>query len=326
MSLHQSLSQAPAPTTQLGMPMRNLNTLPGGSVTSHGENPVANWEGGAGSRERAPGNCNAGERPNQLDHTASHVLRMPPPGPFLNSQLPAPSAIAALSHAALPFASNLSLSASSLSFPMYFPYDFTSFATSAQHEVPAGGSGSVSRQEAGGGSAAGQMNAQQQPQHRYPLLIVPGRTPITGRPTVPLFLDSDSDALSAYQCLVRRQIELFEAGTVDVESNAQGRNRPIVLGQVGIRCRHCAHLNPRERSRGATYYPAQLQGLYQACQNLSLTHLAAHCQLIPAEIRSELDQLRKRKSSAGGGKKYWADAAKVLGVYEDGDGLRFSPR
>jgi hypothetical protein len=308
------------------MPMRNLNVLPGGSVTSHGENPVANREGGAGSRERAPEDCNAEQRPKQLDRTAAHVLRMPPPGPFLNSQLPAPSAIAALGHAALPFASNLSLSASSLSFPMYVPYDFTSFATSAQHEVPAVGGGSLPRQEVGGGSAAGQMNAQQQPQHRYPLLMVPGRTPITGRPAVPLSLDSDSDALSAYQCLVRRQIELFEAGTVDVESNAQGRNRPIVLGQVGIRCRHCAHLNPRERSRGATYYPAQLQGLYQACQNLSLTHLVAHCQLIQAEIRSELDQLRKRKSSAGGGKKYWADAAKVLGVYEDGDGLRFSPR
>jgi hypothetical protein len=310
--------------------MRHMKVLQQGGGGSQSGNPGTNLEGtgGVGSVELVPGNGNAEHRPNQLDRIAPHI---PPPGPFLSSQLPAPSTLTALTHAALPFSPSLSLSASNLSLPMFFPYDFSSFATSAQQEVPAGGSGSgvgpLPRQEVmGGGSAAAGLPGQQQSRHPYPLLMVLGRAPITGRPSVPLFLNSDTAALSAYQCLVRKQIELFEAGTVDVESNAQGRNRPIVLGQVGIRCRHCSHLNPRERSRGATYYPAQLQGLYQACQNLSLTHLATHCQLIPCEIRSELEQLRKRKSSAGGGKKYWADAAKVLGVYEDGDGLRFAPR
>ena len=33
--------------------------------------------------------------------------------------------------------------------------------------------------------------------------------------------------------------------------------------------------------------------------------------------------LREKKSSAGGGKKYWADGAAVLGVYDDGSVLRF---
>ena len=33
-------------------------------------------------------------------------------------------------------------------------------------------------------------------------------------------------------------MELFEAQEIDVEAGAQGRNRGIVLGQVGIRCRH----------------------------------------------------------------------------------------
>ena len=32
-------------------------------------------------------------------------------------------------------------------------------------------------------------------------------------------------------------MELFEAQEIDVEAGAQGRNRGIVLGQVGIRCR-----------------------------------------------------------------------------------------
>ena len=132
-----------------------------------------------------------------------------------------------------------------------------------------------------------------------------------------LYLPSDDLNLSEYQCLARRQIELFAAQQIDVDSNAQGRNKPIVMGQVGIRCRHCAKLPPRHRSRGATYYPAQLKGLYQAAQNMASNHLCLHCQHIPASFRRELLALRERKSSAGGGKQYWANGARVLGVVED---------
>jgi hypothetical protein len=149
---------------------------------------------------------------------------------------------------------------------------------------------------------------------------------VTGRPPIPLYLTCDDDSLSEYQCLVRRHIELFEAAVEDVESNAQGRNRPIVLGQVGIRCRHCIMLPPRHRSRGAIYYPAKLQGIYQAAQNLAVAHLGEHCQNVPDDVRSNLATLRERKSSAGGGKRYWADGVRVLGVYEDRDGLRFENR
>lgn len=52
-------------------------------------------------------------------------------------------------------------------------------------------------------------------------------------------------------------------------------------------------------------------------------HLCEYCQHIPSDLRSQLVRLRDRKSSAGGGKKYWADAISVLGVFEDGTGLRF---
>jgi hypothetical protein len=146
---------------------------------------------------------------------------------------------------------------------------------------------------------------------------------LTGRPSIQLYLTCDDDSLSEYQCLVRKQIELFEAVVEDVESNAQGRNRPIVLGQVGIRCCHCSMLPPKHRARGAIYYPAKLQGIYQAAQNLAAAHLGVHCQNVPANIRNHLTKLRERKSSAGGGKKYWADGVRVLGVFEGRDGLRF---
>jgi len=160
-------------------------------------------------------------------------------------------------------------------------------------------------------------------------LPMPAQLPdsnLTGRPPIQLYISCDDDSLSDYQCLVRKNIELFEARREDVESNAQGRNRPIVMGQVGIRCGHCTMLPPKHRARGAVYYPAKLYGLYQAAQNMASSHLCEHCQHVPASIRAELLKLKDRKSSAGGGKKYWADGVRVLGVFEDEDGLRFEKR
>ena len=114
--------------------------------------------------------------------------------------------------------------------------------------------------------------------------------------------------------------------TEDVESNAQGRNKPITLGQVGIRCRHCTSLQARQRARGSVYYPSKLQGLYQAAQNMATIHLVETCKSIPEQVRAELRNIKERKSSAGGGKAYWGNGARVLGVVETEDCLRFRRR
>lgn len=71
---------------------------------------------------------------------------------------------------------------------------------------------------------------------------------------MPIFLDFDEQTLTEYQCLLRKQIEIFEAGPEDIKANAQGRNNPILLGQVGIRCRHCTQLPIKIRPRGSVYY------------------------------------------------------------------------
>lgn len=170
----------------------------------------------------------------------------------------------------------------------------------------------------GSGAAAAQMPGPGDPGDSSGQLA--GRSPIV------LYMSCDEESLSEYQCLVRKNIELFEAIQIDAESNAQGRNKPIVLGQVGIRCRHCTMLAPKNRSRGAMYYPAKLEGLYQAAQNQANGHLVQHCNHVPPAIRAELIRLKDVKSSAGGGKKYWADGVKVLGVFEDANGLRFKKR
>jgi len=137
------------------------------------------------------------------------------------------------------------------------------------------------------------------------------RNPIT------LHRAEDEESLSSYQCAVRKQIEVFAAEPLDVDNNAQGRNKAIILNQVGIRCIHCADIHPKRRARGGTYYPSTLNGFYQAAQNMATGHLCEYCTHVPLEVRQRLLILKTRKSSAGGGKEYWAKTLQALGVVED---------
>jgi hypothetical protein len=167
---------------------------------------------------------------------------------------------------------------------------------------------------------------------------------------IPLSLSCDEDQLSEYQVLIRKQLEVFVATQEDVESNTQGRKKQLYQGQVGIRCRHCAASPLRQRGKGAVYYPARLQGkiacspcqsvwplflmlvimafsgVYQAAQNMASTHLCESCQSIPHPIKQQLCGLRERRDTAGGGKQYWADGARALGLHETKEGLRLKGR
>jgi hypothetical protein len=54
-----------------------------------------------------------------------------------------------------------------------------------------------------------------------------------GEPRVfPMSHPADEEAVSKYQCLLRKQIEFFEATPVDLKARAQGRNVPIRLRHV----------------------------------------------------------------------------------------------
>jgi hypothetical protein len=143
-------------------------------------------------------------------------------------------------------------------------------------------------------------------------------------PAIPLSLPCDDEHLSEYQILVRQQLELFEAEQEDVDSNTQGRKKQVTLGQVGLRCKHCAGLTLRQRGKGSVYYPTKLQGIYQAAQNMAGSHLADACQCIDDRLKVTLMTLRQRRDTASGGKQYWADGAKALGLYETEEGLRLS--
>lgn len=143
---------------------------------------------------------------------------------------------------------------------------------------------------------------------------------------IPLSLPSDERHLSEYQIFIRKQVEIFEADEQMAASSAQGRNRSIGLGQIGVRCIHCARLPFRERPKGAVYFPSKLTGLYQASQNMQMNHFSSACQLMPVEERQRMFELKEQRSSSlGGGKEYWVNAARVLGIYEtENEGLRLA--
>jgi hypothetical protein len=149
---------------------------------------------------------------------------------------------------------------------------------------------------------------------------------ITGRPSIPLYLSCNPDHLSEYQCLIRKHVELFEATAIDTQAKIKGRNKPIVLGQVGIRCVHCHYVAIPDRDRGSMYYPHALVGIYQAAQILSQQHLLETCGKVPVTVRQDLTRLKTTKSGKTAGKEYWAATANALGVYEDQYGLRFETR
>jgi hypothetical protein len=148
---------------------------------------------------------------------------------------------------------------------------------------------------------------------------------LTNRPAMAIFMDCDKEVLTPYQCLLREQIELFEAGSLDIRGTAQGRNTPILLGQVGVRCRHCAALPQAARARGAVYYSQTIDGIYQVAQNMSKVHLIKRCHRVPPEVQSKLNAFRGDNQRASGGKDYWADGIRALGVFEIGRCLRFMP-
>ncbi|KAG7354867.1 hypothetical protein IV203_004223 [Nitzschia inconspicua] len=141
-----------------------------------------------------------------------------------------------------------------------------------------------------------------------------------------LVMPSDLAELSSHQTLLRYQIEVFRAGEEDVATHTRGRNKKVELGQIGIRCRHCKVLPVSDRLRGSVYFPRTLEGFYQASQNMNSTHLqTGECQMMGPELRQEFADLVSSRgaNSTGAGRAYWIQQARILGLENDEDGIRF---
>jgi len=120
--------------------------------------------------------------------------------------------------------------------------------------------------------------------------------------TIPLSLPTclarsiDKFTMTAHQYFLRQQIEVFQANEEDVSSHIRGRNKPIILGQVGIRCRHCAHVPVMRRQKGSTYYPSNKYGIYQAAQNMSTSHMQCGlCSEMPNSVKMQFARILTEK-------------------------------
>jgi hypothetical protein len=141
--------------------------------------------------------------------------------------------------------------------------------------------------------------------------------------------------LSHHQRLVRQQLEIFEANHEDLSTHTRGRNKTISNGQVGIRCKHCAHIPVAQRQKGSTYFPSTKLGIYQAAQNMSTTHIQSGvCAYIPGPVVIQFSLItdhRKQQCEAGTssgnhgvGRPYWAESASRLGLVDtEHHGIRF---
>jgi hypothetical protein len=80
------------------------------------------------------------------------------------------------------------------------------------------------------------------------------------------------------------------------------------------------------RARGAVYYSKTVDGMYQVAQNMSKLHLCKQCHKVPVQIQNRLVELQTSHTRASGGKEYWAEGLRVLGVIEQDGMLKFKPQ
>lgn len=136
-----------------------------------------------------------------------------------------------------------------------------------------------------------------------------------------LYRKADSNVLTEYQCLLRKQLLLFEATRVDVEASATpGRCGLIEEGQAGLRCRHCP---TDSRITGAVYYSNTVDGFYQIAQNMGRLHLLQHCKRIPKNVKVAMQEAKSKQERTCAGKKYWAELIREMGCIEEGKKVWF---
>lgn len=160
---------------------------------------------------------------------------------------------------------------------------------------------------------------------------------------IPIFSDrrllatpNDDQFLNPVHCFVRKNVEVFIANASDVEAPAPGRKKPIVMGQVGIRCIHCKDLPPKYRVKRAICYPPTIASLYHAVSNMKFDHYGACRGLSPQERQSFSDlkaasSNRKAAAASGGlasrnsaslARYYQQSARRDLGLFDTDDGIR----
>jgi hypothetical protein len=166
----------------------------------------------------------------------------------------------------------------------------------------------------------------------------PGTATLPASDVVLLSLPSDRDHLNELHCFVRQHVEVFAATKEDTLAPAPGRKTRVLLGQVGLRCVHCARLPIKDRVLRAVCYPPSIGGIYHSVSNMKFDHFVK-CKGLPALDRTKFSTLRascsrrgvkegsrsKDGTSSSSTAQYYCDAATRVGLVDTEDeGIRFA--
>jgi hypothetical protein len=135
------------------------------------------------------------------------------------------------------------------------------------------------------------------------------------RDFLPLGTEQDRYYLSKFLCFLRLEcIEVFTATEEDVFERSSSKR--VQSGQVGIRCRFCAHLDRSSRVGRSANYPSSIERLYQGVSMMIYKHFP-YCKEIPPEITAKFNSLRTHKKKGDmKTRAYWIEAAKAKGMVD----------
>ncbi len=134
-------------------------------------------------------------------------------------------------------------------------------------------------------------------------------------------IPEDKEWLSDIDSYVRRQLEVFCATEEDVAAAREDRKYPITVGQVGIRCIHCAIAQGNDAIGHAIAYPFSISGIYESVKEFHRLHLDS-CPNLPNTSKARLESMKGASSLSSVLRKYYTLSAKALGLVDTKDGIR----
>mmetsp|Transcript_41877 Transcript_41877/g.100536 ORF Transcript_41877/g.100536 Transcript_41877/m.100536 type:complete len:376 (-) Transcript_41877:60-1187(-) len=140
------------------------------------------------------------------------------------------------------------------------------------------------------------------------------------RQFVPLATDEDQNWLSDLLCFVRSElVEVFRATDKDVRQ--RNSSKRVRLGQVGLRCRFCAHISQGARVGRSSSFPSSLDRIYQSLTMMLRDHFP-RCTIMPKAHLDRFMELKRRTTQgATDSKQYWVHAAREMGLEDTDNGI-----
>ena len=134
----------------------------------------------------------------------------------------------------------------------------------------------------------------------------------------------DKFMLSPLRSFLRENVYAFSATEEDIATRTP-TNFSIALGQVGLCCKHCHKISPKDRSNRAVCFPFSIDRLYQSVADLQRFHFTI-CKEVPADVKEKFEYLKCASSKGSKGlatRQYWVTSAKKLGLVDSTSGIKF---